>query len=315
MGKKMKLPFLSKNTSEISRSSSSSSSSWPWPSCTQTRTISFRTGNDIFKTINSAYFDTTNPTTDLALVDSTPDSVFTNSSSHECPSFTTASKDSRGGGGAGGGDAIESLIKGLRSERLFFEPAGQTSSVLVETKEAEAGAAAAATADEGGDGVNNVIPFKESVALSIDSPDPIVDFRKSMEEMVEAHGLKDWENLEELLCWYLRVNGKSNHGYIVGAFVDLLVGLAFTTTSSNSCSCIINSPSSPFSNFYNSITTSSSSSLSSSSSSATTPCVSSVEEESESTATTPCLSSLLEGEEDQIKEEENDDGGGDGVSS
>ncbi|CAN6719590.1 unnamed protein product [Malus baccata var. baccata] len=230
MGKKMKLPFLSKNTSEISRSSSSSSSSWPWPSCTQTRTISFRTGNDIFKTINSAYFDTTNPTTDLALVDSTPDSVFTNSSSHKCPSFSTASKDSRGGGGAGGGDAIESVIKGLRSERLFFDPAGQTSSVLVE-------AAPAAPDDDGGNGVNNVIPFKESVALSMDSADPIVDFRKSMEEMVEAHGLKDWENLEELLCWYLRVN----------------------------------------------------------------------EEESESTATTPCLSSLLEGEEDQIKEEEADE--------
>ncbi|KAM1093537.1 hypothetical protein ACFX2B_008531 [Malus domestica] len=296
MGKKMKLPFLSKNTSELSRSSSSSSSPWPWPSCAQTRTLSFRTGNDIFKTINSAYFDTTNPTTDLVLVHSTPNSFFTNSSSDECPIFSTASEDSRGGGGE---DAIESVIKGLRSERLFFEPTGQTSSVLVETK--ETAAAAAATADDGGDGVNNVIPFKESVALSIDSPDPIVDFRKSMEEMVEAHGLKDWENLEELLCWYLRVNGKSNHGYIVGAFVDLLVGLAFTTTSSNSCSCIINSPSSPFSNFYNSITTSSSSSLSSSSSSATTPCVSSVEEESESTATTPCLSSLLEGEEDQIK--------------
>ncbi|KAM1109201.1 hypothetical protein ACFX2I_008652 [Malus domestica] len=296
MGKKMKLPFLSKNTSELSRSSSSSSSPWPWPSCAQTRTLSFRTGNDIFKTINSAYFDTTNPTTDLVLVDSTTNSFFTNSSSDECPIFSTVSEDSRGGGGE---DAIESVIKGLRSERLFFEPTGQTSSVLVETK--EAAAAAAATADDGGDGVNNVIPFKESVALSIDSPDPIVDFRKSMEEMVEAHGLKDWENLEELLCWYLRVNGKSNHGYIVGAFVDLLVGLAFTTTSSNSCSCIINSPSSPFSNFYNSITTSSSSSLSSSSSSATTPCVSSVEEESESTATTPCLSSLLEGEEDQIK--------------
>ncbi|TQD87131.1 hypothetical protein C1H46_027271 [Malus baccata] len=299
MGKKMKLPFLSKNTSEISRSSSSSSSSWPWPSCTQTRTISFRTGNDIFKTINSAYFDTTNPTTDLALVDSTPDSVFTNSSSHKCPSFSTASKDSRGGGGAGGGDAIESVIKGLRSERLFFEPAGQTSSVLVE-------AAPAAPDDGGGNGVNNVIPFKESVALSMDSADPIVDFRKSMEEMVEAHGLKDWENLEELLCWYLRVNGKSNRGYIVGAFVDLLVGLSFTTTSRNSCSCVINSPSSPLSNFYNSITTSSSS-LSSSSSSATIPCISSIEEESESTATTPCLSSLLEGEEDQIKEEEADE--------
>lgn len=270
MGKKMKLPFLSKNT-RASRYSSSFSSTWPWPSCSQPRTLSFRTGNDIFKTINSAYFDTS--TTEVI---ETPDSFFTNSS-ESCPSFSTASEDL-------GLDPVETVIKGLRSERLFFEPkAGETSSIVME-EEAKAAA----------DGV----PFKESVVLSMDSSDPIVDFRKSMEEMVEAHGLKDWEHLEELLCWYLKVNGKSNHGYIVGAFVDLLVGLAFSSGSTNfSCSCNINSPSSPLSNFCNSTASTSSSSSSS------TPCVSSIEPEEESEST-PCLSSLLEAEEDQIHEED-----------
>lgn len=57
-----------------------------------------------------------------------------------------------------------------------------------------------------------------------------------MEEMVESHGLKDWECLEELLGWYLRVNGKKNHGFIVGAFIDLLVGLASSSPSSSSSS-------------------------------------------------------------------------------
>ncbi|ONH95957.1 hypothetical protein PRUPE_7G098500 [Prunus persica] len=199
MGKKMKLPFLSKNT-EASRYSSSSSSTWPWPSCSQPRTLSFRAGNDIFKTINSAYFDTS--TTEVI---ETPDSFFTNSS-ESCPSFSTASDDS-------GLDPVETVIKGLRSERLFFEPkAGETSSIVMEEE-----AKGAADGEE-----LNIVPFKESVVLSMDSPDPILDFRKSMEEMVEAHGLKDWDHLEELLCWYLRVNAKSNHGYIVGAFVDLL---------------------------------------------------------------------------------------------
>ncbi|URE40902.1 atofp18 ofp18 [Musa troglodytarum] len=60
----------------------------------------------------------------------------------------------------------------------------------------------------------------------MESEDPYRDFRLSMEEMVVAHGLRDWERLEELLVWYLRVNGKKTHGFIVGAFVDLLAGLA-----------------------------------------------------------------------------------------
>jgi uncharacterized protein (TIGR01568 family) len=69
-----------------------------------------------------------------------------------------------------------------------------------------------------------------------------------MEEMVESHGLKDWDCLVELLGWYLKVNGKKNHGYIVGAFVDLLVGIAAASCSdSTSFSSAVSSfsPSSP----------------------------------------------------------------------
>jgi uncharacterized protein (TIGR01568 family) len=82
----------------------------------------------------------------------------------------------------------------------------------------------------------------------MESEDPYVDFRRSMEEMVESHGLKDWDCLEELLGWYLKVNGKKNHGYIVGAFVDLLVGIAAASCSdSTSFSSAVSSfsPSSP----------------------------------------------------------------------
>ncbi|KAJ8505046.1 hypothetical protein OPV22_005932 [Ensete ventricosum] len=38
----------------------------------------------------------------------------------------------------------------------------------------------------------------------MESEDPYRDFRRSMEEMVAAHGLNDWERLEELLVWYLK---------------------------------------------------------------------------------------------------------------
>lgn len=62
--------------------------------------------------------------------------------------------------------------------------------------------------------------------MAVESGDPYGDFRRSMAEMVEANGVKDWEGLEELLGWYLRVNAKDSHAFVVGAFVDLLLDLA-----------------------------------------------------------------------------------------
>ncbi|CAN1130605.1 Transcription repressor OFP15 [Linum perenne] len=84
--------------------------------------------------------------------------------------------------------------------------------------------------------------------MAVDSRDPLVDFRNSMEEMVEALGLKDWESMEKLLNCYLKVNEEGNHGYVVGAFVDFLVGVAFddrTTTAGDK----MGSASSPLSFF------------------------------------------------------------------
>lgn len=102
------------------------------------------------------------------------------------------------------------MISGVRSDRLFFEP-GATSSIVEEAKE-------------------------ESVAMVvIDSMNPFVDFRVSMEEMVEAGGVRD---LEELLEWYLRVNDESNHGCIVGAFLDLLLHQNLSSSSSSSSSSL-----------------------------------------------------------------------------
>ncbi|CAK7346568.1 unnamed protein product [Dovyalis caffra] len=70
---------------------------------------------------------------------------------------------------------------------------------------------------------------KDSVAVPTYSPDPYMDFRRSMQEMVEASDLVDvkanWEYLHELLSCYLALNPKSNHKFIVAAFSDLLVSL------------------------------------------------------------------------------------------
>ncbi|KAL1566120.1 transcription repressor OFP13-like [Salvia divinorum] len=106
------------------------------------------------------------------------------------------------------------VVSGLRSERLFFEP-GATSSALAEAE------------TEGGERAS-------AAAVAMDSRDPFLDFRASMAEMMEAGGERDWGFLEELLEWYLRVNDASNHGYIIGAFVDLLMDEDSSSSSSSS---------------------------------------------------------------------------------
>lgn len=132
-----------------------------------------------------------------------------------------------------------------------------------------------------------------------------MDFRKSMEEMVETLGVEDWESLEDLLCWYLQANTKSNHEYIIGAFVDLLFDLAVPNSpcsqddDENLHSHSHSRPSSPLS-FY------SSSSSSSPSSSCSTRCniKGEVEEEEEEVGACSSSFSLAQGKEEITPEDE-----------
>ncbi|PIA44920.1 hypothetical protein AQUCO_01700474v1 [Aquilegia coerulea] len=81
-------------------------------------------------------------------------------------------------------------------------------------------------------------PSPESIAGGIPirtySPDPYIDFRQSMVEMVEARELfdvkADWNSLHELLLCYLALNPKDTHKCIIAAFTDVLI----TLTSSES---------------------------------------------------------------------------------
>ncbi|KAG8380663.1 hypothetical protein BUALT_Bualt06G0039300 [Buddleja alternifolia] len=206
MSKKMKIPSIFKNKE--------AKQPWQWPSCNHPKTLSFRaTNDDVFKTVNSVFLD---PSDGLE----TPESWFTNSS--ECPSSSTdghsednINNNNNNNNNNSSEESLEMIIRGVRSsERLFFEP-GDTSSILKEAKTSS----------------DDNLPFKESVVLAFESDNPYLDFKKSMHEMVESHGIKDWDCLEELLGWYLEMNGKMNHGFIVGAFVDLLIGLASDSSS------------------------------------------------------------------------------------
>ncbi|KAL8465839.1 hypothetical protein ACS0TY_035087 [Phlomoides rotata] len=70
---------------------------------------------------------------------------------------------------------------------------------------------------------------EDFIALLTYSPSPYEDFRRSMQEMVDArmehNGKVDWKFLEELLFCYLDLNNKKSYGYILRAFVDLIVVL------------------------------------------------------------------------------------------
>ncbi|KAI3470647.1 hypothetical protein Pfo_027310 [Paulownia fortunei] len=175
---------------------------WQWPSCKHPKTLSFRACNDdVFTTVLDSVFPDVE----------TPELLLANSLEYASFSSGEFSEQKQ---------SLEMVISGVRSSgRLFFEP-DETSSIMKGAK----------TAD-------GVFPFKDSVALAVESDDPYLDFKKSMQEMVESQGLmKDWDCLEELLGCYLRMNGKVNHGFIVGAFVDVLIGLAASSSSSSSSS-------------------------------------------------------------------------------
>ncbi|KAM2263937.1 transcription repressor OFP13-like [Malus sylvestris] len=203
----MKLPRLFKKK-ETTTLAATSAVPWQyWPSCNHPKTLSFRAGSgsdNMFKTVNSVFFD---PITEGGA----DQSWFINSSSSSDNQSTTECDHE---------DGEESLdtvvVRGARSERLFFKPE-DTSSMVQKAKGAG-----------GGEMMNPLLKEKYVVVLaSMESEDPLKDFRRSMEEMVECHGLsKDWEGLEELLGWYLKVNQKNNHGFIVAAFVDLLLALS-----------------------------------------------------------------------------------------
>ncbi|KAG7554120.1 Ovate protein family C-terminal [Arabidopsis suecica] len=191
------------------------------PLCYNAKTLSFRVGDDMIKTVNSVFFDHNhnnnhNNGGDL-LEAETPESWFTNSS--ETASHSTESDQDLDA------ESLEMVVRGVvRSERLFFDP-GVTSSILEEIDD-KSKSKSKETVAVGGD---RGTPIEEiSVAVAMESEDPYGDFRRSMEEMVTSHGelAKDWESLESMLAWYLRMNGRKSHGVIVSAFVDLLSGLS-----------------------------------------------------------------------------------------
>ncbi|XP_022138695.1 transcription repressor OFP12-like [Momordica charantia] len=109
-------------------------------------------------------------------------------------------------------DSISSsdLAGVLASRRFFFSSPGRSNSILESSSPPPP-------------------PSSSAVKMGKYSVDPYADFRRSMEEMIEAREMEnvrsDWEYLEELLSCYLRLNPNHTHKFIITAFSDLLLSL------------------------------------------------------------------------------------------
>lgn len=130
------------------------------------------------------------------------------------------------------------------SHRFFIAP-GMSSSLIEESRtsvttmsEDAAGSSSTSTSTTTtlndsttttNDHAKDVTLPKDCVAVLLYSRSPYENFRRSMQEMVEArvrnHGKVDWSFMEELLFSYLKLNEKMSYRYILSAFIDLIVVL------------------------------------------------------------------------------------------
>ncbi|KAL6497038.1 hypothetical protein OROGR_028967 [Orobanche gracilis] len=119
----------------------------------------------------------------------------------------------------------------LCSSARFFVASGSSSSLIVEEPSSSSAPSAANDREDAAESENKESPASpdEFIALLTYSPNPYDDFRRSMQEMVDArlehNGKADWEFLEELLFCYLDLNKKKSYRFILRAFVDLIVVL------------------------------------------------------------------------------------------
>ncbi|XP_077253010.1 uncharacterized protein LOC143892344 [Tasmannia lanceolata] len=187
-----------------------------WVCNQNAKTNSFR--EEIYKSFNSTYYPSDS---------STSSDLYILNEETKQPSSSTLSTDSNDSNSA------ELALKGqISSHRFFFSPC-TTKSIMEEVdplfnSKSETGLVEKGETEEGeeGDCVIMEVGFcKESMTMEMVSQNPYMDFKISMEEMVQAHGLKEWSCLQDLLHCYLRLNDKGTHRVIVLAFVDLLMNL------------------------------------------------------------------------------------------
>ncbi|CAO2182244.1 unnamed protein product [Urochloa humidicola] len=200
---------------------------WPWPSRNNTSTPQPARASQpppaTARTVASVVLD----------LDSAESSFTASSARQDCSDSLSTASDASASVAVAGDDAADDavVVRGVRSDRLLFDPGASATSSILEEKSGCAGAG----------GGEKEVAFGGGVAVAFESADPYADFRASMEEMVAAHGVGDWGWLEAMLGWYLRANDGDTHCAIVAAFIDVVVAIAdpareaCSSQSSSSC--------------------------------------------------------------------------------
>jgi len=135
------------------------------------------------------------------------------------------------------------IATAIASNRFFFSSPGRSNSIVDQSTSSSSSSSSSSLVSTvpapGNDSNKKKAVFNGSVAVPTYSPDPYMDFRRSMQEMVEAQPelMKDvksnWDTLHELLLSYLAINPNNTHKFILDAFSDLIVTLM---SFSSSCS-------------------------------------------------------------------------------
>ncbi|XP_066310293.1 transcription repressor OFP13-like [Miscanthus floridulus] len=185
---------------------------WPWPSSKNPRAQSTRA--------TTPQVAGAGRTTIASIVLDSADSSFTASSARQDCCSDSLSTASEASAAACDDAADDAVVRGIRSDRLLFDPGASATNSILEEKNAAAACAGAKQEEEEEEA------FGGAVAVAFESADPYADFRASMEEMMAAHGIGDWGWLEEMLGWYLRANDGDTHCAIVAAFIDVVVDIA-----------------------------------------------------------------------------------------
>ncbi|KAL2469880.1 Transcription repressor OFP16 [Abeliophyllum distichum] len=119
-------------------------------------------------------------------------------------------------------DYIPDFASVLASQRFFFSSPGRSNAII-----------------EPPEPLPRQGVVTGGVAIQTYSLNPFAEFRKSMQEMIEAREFTDvkgdFEFLHELLLCYLTLNPKHTHKFIVGAFSDVIVSLMSSPAAHDFC--------------------------------------------------------------------------------
>ncbi|XP_068651229.1 transcription repressor OFP13-like [Aristolochia californica] len=207
-----------------------------WVCVQQAKTDSFR---EVYKSFNSMYYTSSSTTSSSLCTTLNEEEADHRQARHMLPARDESFSASSSSLSTDSSDAhpLQPIPRGaISSQRFFFSPCTTKSIMEEATPSSQSEVEAEIDADEEAtflkrlfretEEIKSEVGFcKESVTMAMASEDPYLDFRVSMEEMVEAHGLRDWSCLQELLDCYLRLNEKKTHKIIVLAFADLLMNL------------------------------------------------------------------------------------------